>query len=135
MLDSTNEVLFFTRNVKEIEQNSQEDIGSSQEEFFSKEDYFLVKTFKSFYAAPNHPFVSTHFILKEWIEQIVKNNFSAYSTKVEDGTVYTNISKSEFGDFFVNLIEVAENYDKPFESKYFIKKEWIEILFKQIIQQ
>ena len=52
--------------------------------------------------------------------------------KLEDKT---DVPVPEFGDFFVNLIEVAENYDKPFESKYFIKKEWIEILFKQIIQQ
>ena len=135
MSDFTNEVLFLTRSVKEIDPDTNECIGTSQEDFSSKEDYFSVKTTKSFHAAPNHPFISENYIHKGWIERIVKNNFNPYSIKDGDITVHTNISKSEHGDYFVNLIEVAENYDKPFESKYFIKKEWIEILSKQIIQQ
>jgi hypothetical protein len=128
-------MLEFTILRDEIDPETNEYIGTSQEEFSSKQDCFFVKTTKSFFAAPNHPFSSTHFILKEWLERISKNNLTPYITKIEGGTIYTNISKSEHGDYFVNLIEVAENYDKPFESKYFIKIEWVEILLKQITQQ
>jgi|LakMenE01Jun11ns_1017448.scaffolds.fasta_scaffold9859178_1 hypothetical protein len=120
----------------EFDPDSGEIIGTSEDEIYKLPNgEFCIIMNKIFKDAPNNPISSRHFVLRDWLKKINSEDFTTYKTPIthgdeQEGNKYVNISKTEIGDYFVNVMEVHFGYDNPHESKWYIKKDWIEILSK-----
>jgi hypothetical protein len=120
----------------EFDPDSGEVIGTSEDEIYKLPNgEFCIIMNKIFKDAPNNPISSRHFVLREWLKKITSEDFTAYKTHImngdeQEGNKYISISKTEIGDYFVNIMEVHFGYDNPHESRWYIKKDWIEILSK-----
>jgi|GEM_PF-4663258 len=120
----------------EFDPDSGEIIGTSEDEIYKLPNgEFCIIMNKIFKDAQNNPISSRHFVLRDWLKKINSEDFTTYKTPIthgdeQEGNKYVNISKTEIGDYFVNVMEVHFGYDNPHESKWYIKKDWIEILSK-----
>lgn len=120
----------------EFDPDTGEVIGTSEDEIYVLPNgEFCIIINKIFKDSPNNPISSRHFVLREWLKKITSEDFTAYKTPImhgdeQEGNKYVTISKTEIGDYFVNVMEMHSGYDKPYESRWYIKKDWIEILSK-----
>lgn len=127
-----------TIEVREIYPETGEVIGKSVDDIcLLPNGEFLIFRTKYFDAAPETHYQSRHFVLTEWIKKIYSGDLSMHARAImsgdeQEGNIYTSYSINESGDYSITTMEIHFTYDKPYENRWFVKREWVDELYKLI---